>query len=461
MTDFYYVQTAEQLEQAIAQLRGAPRLALDTETYTRPEWEKVVGQDGRLSPHTGAIALLQLKRDGQPVYVFDLVCLDAAQVDQAALVNLLQQTPILVAHNALFECKMLRGHFGFLARNLHCTMIMAQLVSNATGSKFGKNKGHGLAALCRDLLSIDIEGKGSLQLQQWYTHPKSRRLDNPEWKAMLNYAAHDVEYLFPLHDLLMPTLCRPLPHSPITRTDVKDSEYGLGMSTVLEVEFQAISLSAEMEFNGLPVSETVLTKFQQACEKRTLEPATAVCKSFNLELIPNPDFYATTLEVPHPDSLKVLNNPNKVKQKVNKLLGTQLDSAQTKLFERTIDVLEAYGKNSSIELAGDEEQVLYQELKLLDEAILLHGAEVLQNFLLYKKMAKQVSADLRTYINPKTGCIHAGYSQLGASTGRYASLRPNAQQISARLYATVELEVDTDNPRPFVGSDKCLDLLQS
>ncbi len=441
--NFSYIQTESDLSQALNSLRGANRLALDTETYTLPEWEKKLGQEGRLSPHTGRISLLQLKRDRQPTCVFDLVCLEAAGVDLTPLVELLQSTPKLVAHNALFECKMIRGHFGTLLRNLNCTMLMGQLLSNATGSKFGKNKGHSLAALCRDYLSIEMTGKGSLQIQQWYTDPSSRRLDNPVWAAMLTYAANDVEYLFPIYDFLYPVLTNPLPQSPVTQTGVEEN-FGFGMSTILAVEFGAIALSAEMEFNGLPASRSLLGRIQNACHQESQEPARRVVEQFGLELMPNPDFFAETAYVPHPNSLKVLNNPSKVKEQVNKLLGTELDSAQTKLFERTIDVLEAYGKSEQIELAGEDEESLYKELELLDEAILLHGAEVLQNFLRYKKLSKQVSADLRPYINPLTGCIHAGYSQLGASTGRYASRQPNAQQISARLEVWVEVEVDDE-----------------
>lgn len=133
---FFYVQTLDQYQRAIQELeQNRQRLALDSETRSKPGFMQ---ESARLNPHTGQPALLTLKSDFSLPVVFDLVHLEHQEYNQAPLLQLMEQAEYLVAHNAKFDGLMIRGYFKKLLRNLRCTLQLARLLSNATGSKFGK-----------------------------------------------------------------------------------------------------------------------------------------------------------------------------------------------------------------------------------------------------------------------------------------------------------------------------------
>jgi DNA polymerase-1 len=69
------------------------------------------------------------------------------------------------------------------------------------------------------------------------------------------------------------------------------------------------------------------------------------------------------------------------------------------------------------------------------EQMAASGLDIAQLILSYRQLTKLKSTyidALPTMVNPKTGRVHTSYSQIGAATGRLASLDPNLQNIPVR-----------------------------
>lgn len=98
---FEYVTTSEQLNKAVEALGNGQRLAIDTETYTLKEYESLCGNEGRVSPHTGRIALIALKSDTSISYVFDLIWLEHNNYNPQVLIDLIKQAEYIIAQLGL------------------------------------------------------------------------------------------------------------------------------------------------------------------------------------------------------------------------------------------------------------------------------------------------------------------------------------------------------------------------
>ena len=458
---FNYVLTIADYRLAIAALSLFDRLALDSETYTIQQYESTVGDKGRLSPHTGRISLLTLVGESSLPYVFDLIVLEHLDYDPQPLLNLLRTREYILAHHAKFDLLMLMGHFKYQFTNVRCTLTLAQLYANATGSKLARVRKLSLEALCRDWLGRFMTGKGSVQLTDWYTSVSARTLDNPQWVEKLHYAAVDVINLLELHDLLNSILCLPLPSSPyIEETEREEGEeqgYGYGMANVVDVEMRFINVAAEIQFNGLPASSYVLNQLLDAVVTEKMRAAQSFCHTVGLPtllLSPFDDY-----ESPSPSSLKSLNSPAQLKSILTNLTDLELTSTQSGLIERTLKVLQAYAehnKKSDDNEGGDDdddehtvpieliegEEDLYGLLEDIESEKLGKLASVLNELITYKRLTKLESMNLAAYINPVTGCIHGNTNAIGTSTGRSSSSKPNIQQISSKNKVVVELDVD-------------------
>ena len=161
------------LERVATDLTGAPRIALDIETYGERKG------DG-LDPWKGEIRLLTLSRQGGPIWTIDL---RATGYDLGPLKTILEGAG-LIAHNAKFDLLWLRVKCGLVAKHVHCTLTAARLL--VAGTKPGNN--------------LDQCLERYLGVAPAADHSRS------DWGSMLltddqlAYAARDVAHL---HDLLI------------------------------------------------------------------------------------------------------------------------------------------------------------------------------------------------------------------------------------------------------------------
>ena len=450
--NFIYCDTIETYKKECTRLKNYEDLACDTETYIKREYlEKGLG-DAR-DPHTASISLLTLyERNGTPV-IFDILVLERLGYDPETLIELLKTRKSILYANAKFDVKHIYSHFGVMLRNSNCVRVYAKLIHNATGSKFGRALGAGLADLCRDYLNVNITGKGVEQIQDWYVRPTAKEendqyVDN-YWLKKLEYAAADVKYLFQLKDMMLPTIINPLPKTVLISEGGSKPPYGLGMKETLELEEKFIAVAARMEYKGLPVDTTILEAIDRGIYDSLsetgvlLEASSYLVKEFNLGY--NPSLWSDYL-IPHPESFKALNNPVKLKTLINTRIGTSLTNVQASVVERMIDVIDmlsTYNNSSeeqvhgNFEFINETEEELFRELLTLDNSELMTSCKLAKVLVTYKRFEKLRGMNLLKYV-AVDGRIHPSYDQLGAATGRTSSSNPNGQNISGRLKVTIE-----------------------
>jgi hypothetical protein len=449
-TEFIYVTTNEGYVRILSELPKGRQLALDSETMVRPEYETSGGS--ALDPHTGRISLIIIQpRDyAQPV-IFDLLHLEADGYDKQLLIDYLEACEFILGANIKFDSKQLRGTLDYEPTKLADVIVMAKLISNACGSKAGKAVGHSYGDLCREYLNIHLDGKGSLQVSTWSTALESRNLLNEWWVEKLTYAAKDVKYLFELYDIMYEVITLPLPHSQLTKTGNTGKKWGFGMDRVLKREFEFITVVADMEYNGLPLSKPLVDAFQEQVVEELNDVAVYLSKELELD---TPQRNWCNKEVPSMKALKTLRSAQGLLDVTQRALDfKKIDNVQALVLKRMLEILEHLSKSSSdsdesitlneVFMDADEAD-LFQELTLLEESEITKRTPVLEGILKFKRLVKQDGMNLTKYLNVRTKRIHPSYNQLGAATSRLSSSGPNAQQISNKTQIVIYGEALND-----------------
>jgi DNA polymerase I-like protein with 3'-5' exonuclease and polymerase domains len=439
----HYVTEPTQYLQALKALEGSERLALDTETNVQKEWETKGGS--ALDPHTGEVSLLIVSKPKERPFIFDNHWLRHHGVDFSPLFNILTAAEYFIGANLKFDLKMMRSTFGVMPENVRDVILMAKMISNATGSKVGKQHGHSYADLCREYLDVHLSGKKDLRVSTWGIGLEGRTLESSWWREKLEYGARDVQYLFDLNDLMEKAICTPLPSSPLIQNDNFSTEWGLGMEKVMKIEHEFLPVVAQMEYRGMPVSETTMSLFQSAISEKLIQ--TAVLLSRELELDePQKDWRGQ--EVPSAKALKTLRSSQGLLGVIQKALNfRRLDNVQAEVLKRMIEIMDKLAAVPTENLEDvtpdpifidEAEEDLYGELQELEASTLVEKSPLIKAILTFKQCTKQEGMDLRKFLNPKTGRLHYGLNQIGAATNRSSSSGPNMQQISGRVTAIVE-----------------------
>jgi len=425
-----YIKTERSFLKAVEEVSLMSKtLALDTETGLRKEWAHV-GEEGRLNPHTGNVSLLTLKEETGTPYVFDFFALRAKGIDLEPLHQELKKK-VLIAHKATFDGKMLVGEFGRNDLTWWCTLTGDQLLSNATGSKFGMARGHRLIDCVRDFLGVILTGKGTLQRDNWDLELESRTLKNPHWIEMLKYAADDTLYLFPLKNLYEKVLVSPLPSSMFNKHNRPDEECGFGMKKAVEIEMEFINPTIEMEYYGFPAAPSLIEALQLANDDSRLDSACDLAEQLGIPL----DYDPILGDIPFDRTMKVFNNPKRITELLQEV-GVIVGDAQKATLMRVQSIYDQVSSNQGeddpdpLAFINEEEEEQYRQVMEFENSLLVKGSLILQTLLKYKQKSKQKGMSMLPYINPASGCVHPNVSACRASTGRVAMARPNLQQIS-------------------------------
>lgn len=466
-TEYFYCYRLEDYKTLLSELRESElcrAIGLDIETYTLLEYRGKF-KDGALDPHTGSISVVTIAAKTSIPIVFDLIALEKQNYDPMLLHDFIESREYVIAHRAQFEIKWLGHYFNKpFFKNFRCTMVLSNILANATGSKFGKAVGHSLKDLVRDMFNVVLKGKGEEQITDWMPRPESILSKNTvdfqndpaavSWKSKLDYAVGDVLYLIPIHDQLMPALCNPLPPSPILGGDtlnLNDEEYGLGQKEVVELEMEMLRVSATIEYNGLPTNN-LIQSFQRSIYDEVdncgelINVMAELCEDFGLDYYE--DYLSDSYIIPE-KSEKILNNPIKLKELLKSTFKLEnLDSAQTATIVRLLDLLDQANKLESVndlEFCSEDEEQLYTGIRELENSVIVKTSEIAQKLIKYKTLKKVHGMNLAKYVNPVTKCVHSNFSQCWAATGRSASSNPNQQNIPGRCYVYIQIE-DVDNP---------------
>lgn len=452
MSKFYYINNLSDYEYACNQLSTGERLAIDTETYVKPEWVNKGGS--ALDPFTATISLLIAKQEHNLPFVFDILSLTLLNYNPISLIHALSSSEYHIGVNYKFDIKFLKTTFNYIPSHVRDLLVMARIISNATGSKMGEAHGHSYSDLCREYLDVHITGKKTLRVSDWGISPKFRVLSNPDWYDKVLYAATDVQYLFQLHDIMYSAITLPLPHTPLIHSNNHSLQFGLGMSEVLDRECRFIIPCAVMELNGLPINQDSLSLYQLAVSHKLDSLSCSLCSELDLD----PPVYNWEGDlVPTDKALKTLRSPVGLLKLIQEALKMgKLDNVQAKTLTRIYNIIEALYSIKSKDPGGDgdtstdsssdfdsifldeDEALLHQDLCLLEMSQLNEKGNLLKLLLTVKALIKQQSTRLERFINPLTGNIHSSISTNKAATGRTASSNPNFQQIPNIYHVEVE-----------------------
>ena len=374
--DYITVQTKKDLASMLKAIKGAPLLAVDTETtHIRTMRAKLAG-----------ISISH--KVGSGYYIPCLAPDDDEHLDTATVVASLK--PILedesiakVGHNLKYDLTVLRnaginmkGHLPTAEHPTAGDSMIASFIIDSTRSSHSMDN-LALALLERTNISIkDLIGKGKNQ----------RTFDQVPLAQAGPYAAEDADVTLQLNEVLSKQLAAKPSLTKLYR----------------ELEMPLVDVLATMERNGVIVDREELGKQEARLQTRIDE----LIKEIDAEAM---DSIGHTFD---------LNSPK------------QLSAA---LFNKPDDEPEGLGikpiKKTKTGFSTDAE--------VLDKLVLDPDIEtpIPTLILEYRKLTKLVSTYLKALaedINPDTKRIHASFHQTGASTGRLSSSDPNLQNIPIR-----------------------------
>jgi ribonuclease D len=162
------ITNTAQLDRAVRKMLDSKAIAVDTESNSRHHYPE-------------QLCLIQIAT-GNNVYIIDTIILK----DIGPLQKVLADDAIMkIIHGADYDVRSIDRHCGFRIHNLYDTYIAA---------RFAGITEVGLAALIRDLLSVNIVKSKRLQTADWGRRPLSNEA--------IEYAGSDVLYLRALQEIL-------------------------------------------------------------------------------------------------------------------------------------------------------------------------------------------------------------------------------------------------------------------
>ena len=162
------ITNSVQLDGAVRRMLESQAIAVDTESNSRHHYPE-------------QLCLIQIAT-GNNVYIIDTIILKDIGPLQKVLAD---DTIMKIIHGADYDVRSIDRHCGFRIHNLYDTYIAA---------RFAGITEVGLAALIRDLLSVDIVKSKRLQTADWGRRPLS--------KEAIDYAGSDVLHLMALQEIL-------------------------------------------------------------------------------------------------------------------------------------------------------------------------------------------------------------------------------------------------------------------
>lgn len=204
MTNINYVETNEQLDKCIDDLKGRQKIAVDTET-------------NGLDPLANDLLLIQMgTKDVQ--YVIDVYKLQKYLPKLSIVLNNPEIEKIF--HNAKFDLKFLKANLDLDVNRVKCTMINDQLLYA------GRKVSHSLQNTLNRHLSIPIQKEQQKSFIDM-------RFGDTFTREQVHYAAVDVQHLIELNELLEKYLLEQ------------------DMITLMELEMDTIYATCDLELNGI------------------------------------------------------------------------------------------------------------------------------------------------------------------------------------------------------------------
>lgn len=414
MSNIYsYITTQELLEQTIDVLttlsnRQVVNVGIDFESYVKDEYRLV---SSGLDCYCNKLRLLSINwidNEG-PTVVIEL-----NTVDITSLLKFISNSDkfIVWAHNAAFEIRQIKYHYGIELENIYCSMVLINTLYVSIGWRQGKLIGSSLGAIMRHFAGIVMDK--TLQTSDWASPILSR--------AQLEYSAMDVktEWL---------ELC-------INVRDSLINDYEQGYAFTLDQ--QAMRILAVVEYVGFTIDKVKMNDFIKELEQlsnqtkiklaRQLDQPLAICLTEDEEGVMQQSLSVSPLVT------KIYNNPKKLAGIINSKFKVNLTALNAAIMKEFLTDQEAEEDDEE-----EDEDIDVNDITSKEEA-----KEAINTFIIYKRQEKLITeiSKYSSIVNPKTGALHATTNPVGAGTGRMSSsssiivgdkkYRMNLQQVIAR-----------------------------
>lgn len=408
--DYHLIESNKELAGLLDTVSGLDIVAVDTESYPDLTFGSMASG---LDPHTSFMRMIQFNwiTNKEP-YILDLKKLVISDSNWEGLKAFFIGNVRKVAHNATFEINILRKTFGICSNGFECTKVDMQLIGGATGSKSSKLRGYSYASLCRDYLDVHVDK--TEQTSDWGREELSSQ--QMEYAALDVGAPKDSSYcslLLEAHKLMYEVLITPSP------AEDKDSN-GYNMEFIRNVDQQAMAVVAGMQYVGNPVNKAVFDSIYSSLNIRVNTLRLELCRELGFAVNPRMtlvDGKPTRVYEVNETTSKLLNNAKGLVKHVKSVLGSKgvvLDDLRAESLEKIIYNLENESDDPHYQQEEEDEFLVDEEQKLRD-------IKLVNTLLDYKGVVKMLGSDYRKVINPFTGCMHAQYQTIGASTGRMSS----------------------------------------
>lgn len=275
----------------------------------------------------------------------------------------------ILIHNAKFEQKFMQYEYNSYINGVFDTMLAEQIIR---GQKYPV----GLKEIAFKYTNRVLDKTE----QTGFVNMPAMEIFTPE---QLQYAAIDVEVLFPIYE------------------DQYEELKGSGQMRIAEIEFACAGVVAAMELEGIPINTT---KWRDKLSDYARRHDESRLKFLNI--IFDGDIYDAQEGMFEP-KLKAFN-VGSPKQVANAFLGLGIDLPLTekgnyKTDDRTLSTIKH------------------------------PAAKELQEYREYDKILSTYGETFLGYIHPFTGRIHADFGQIGTDTGRFSCKEPNLQNIPAEF----------------------------
>jgi DNA polymerase I len=359
-------------------IEGAVEVAFDFETAPREEFRHI--EFAALDPHRSDIVGISLSvGEGSAVYI-PLRYKEGSNAAFEEVMNLLKERVFLnenlvkIAHNMSFEAMFLYKHNIVLQAPVYDTIAASQLtLKNAV--EFRNLGDSGLKTLVPELLGIE--------LPKFSEVTEGRHFDElqAQWEETVRYACADSDFTMRLYHHFNDWFRRFIPrHEALVR----------------EIESPTSVFVGLMKYNGIRVDLNLLHEKQLEAEHRL-------------------------------DELKV-SIKNIAGRNVN--IGANASTEDFKKFlfsELKLPILKTTAKYS--EAADEEALILLKEWCKDERPELVELLEKVQEYRKWSKLKSTYISGLVKYVSPETTAVHSSFFPLGTETGRFASRKPNVQNL--------------------------------
>jgi len=348
-----------------------------------------------LDPFTGTLILLQLGTKSW-VYVFDVRALKYEQMESLLLWLKDYKT---LGHNFKFDLKYLYHYYGVMLKDVHDTMLAETILFAGVGNPFNK-----YTDLVEKYCYVTLEKETRKQFED---NPKV--IITPE---ILEYASMDVIFLPYIYELQMEQMVE------------KKSMNAYGL------EMRLLPAVADMELNGVTLDREQWDILCKRAKKKSSELAGEITSQVEETVRKRIERKNFTDGRDMLEYFKVkLRGDHKRVAYSREYLSTVTDAEEMiKVFFSDFNPTSTYQMQRIMNLMGvpvtsTDSKYLKRDFADFEFAMLL------VEYRAWYKLATSFGENFYEHINPTTGKVHSSFDQLATRTGRFASSKPNLQNI--------------------------------